>query len=94
MLVAGFAGVVILVAAVLLILINGPRRLAGAGLMTGFGLIWTVLLARVALTCGGPLDPGVSTCGAGDLSVWIAGSVALFVVGLVASALALQRTQR
>ena len=93
-LVAGIAGLTILVASVLLIIINGPRRLAAAGLMTGFGLIWTVLFARVALTCGGPLDPGVSTCVAGDLTVWIGASVGLFAVGLVASAVALQRTRR
>ena len=93
MLVAGIAGVMILVAAVLLIVIHGPRRLAGAGLMTGFGLILTVLFVRVALTCGGPLDPGVGTCSTGDLSGWIAASVVLFAVGLVASALALQRTR-
>jgi hypothetical protein len=93
-LVAGILGAVILVAAVLLIAIHRPRGLSAAGLVTGLGLVWTVLFARVALTCGGPLDPGTSTCGAGDLSVWIAASVVLFAVGLVASALALQRTRR
>lgn len=92
-LVAGIMGVIILVAAILLIVIHGPRRLAAAGLVTGLGLIWTVLFARVALTCGGPMDPRLGTCSGGDLSGWIAASVTLFSVGLVASALALQRTR-
>lgn len=94
LLVAGFIGLIILAAGVLLIAINGPRLLAGSGLVAGFGLVLTVLFARVALTCGGPLDPGVGTCVAGDLTAWIVGSAVIFAIGLVVSALAFPRTRR
>ena len=94
LLVAGIMGAIILVAALLLIAINGPRLLAGAGLISGLGLILTVLFMRVALTCGGPLDPGTSTCIAGDLGASIAVGAATFAIGLVASAFALRRSRR
>ena len=94
LLVAGTMGAIILVAALLLIATNGPRLLAGAGLVSGLGLILTVLFMRVALTCGGPLDPGTSTCIAGDLGAWIAAGAAIFAIGLVSSAFALRRSRR
>jgi hypothetical protein len=94
LLVLGTLGLVFGLLSLGLILWRGPRGLAGAGLLTGLGLIWTVLFARVALTCGGPFDPGVGTCGAPDLGGWIATSVAMFAVGLVASAFALRRSRR
>lgn len=90
----GSLGLIFALASLGLILWKGPRPLATAGLLTGFGLIWSVLFVRVALTCGGPFDPGVSTCMAPDLSGWIAAGVAVFALGLVASAFALRRARR
>ena len=90
----GSLGIPFLLASIGLILWKGPRRLAAAGLLTGIGLIWFVLFTRVALTCGGPLDPGVSECVTGDLRGWIIGGAVVFGIGLVASAIALRRTQR
>lgn len=92
--VLGVYGMIFMLACIALIAWKGPRLLAGAGLITGVGLVFTVLFARVALTCGGPLDPGTSSCVAGDLGGWIAGSAAIFAVGLVASAVALRRANR
>ena len=94
LLVLGAIGTVFALVAVVLILWQGPRGLATAGLLTGTGLIWTVLFARVALTCGGPLDPGTSTCIAGDLTGWAAVGASIFALGLVASAFALRRSRR
>ena len=80
-------------ASILLILWKGPRLIAGSGFLTGAGLLWAIAFLRVALTCGGPLDTGAGgTCSAGDLSGWIAGSVAIFVVGLAVSAYAFRRS--
>ena len=81
-------------ASIVLIAWKGPRLPAFAGLLTGVGLMWTVLFLRVALTCGGPLDPHTSECHAGDPTGWFAFAVALFMLGLAGSALALSRTQR
>jgi hypothetical protein len=78
----------LLLASVLLILWNGPMLIAGAGFLAGAGLVWTVLFLRVALTCGGPLDPDTSTCISGDLGGWIISSVAIFALGLLFSAVA------
>ena len=90
----GALGVPFVLASLGLILWKGPRQLAGAGLLSGFGLILFVLFARVALTCGGPFDPGTSTCVAPDLTGWIVAGAVIFAVGLIASAIALQRTHR
>ena len=81
----------LLVASALLIAGKGPRLIAAAGFLTGAGLIWSVLFIRVALTCGGPFDPGLSTCVTDDLSGWIAGAAFVFAIGLVGSALAFRR---
>lgn len=94
LLVLGALGLGIAVLALALIMWRGPRALASAALLTGLGLIWTVAFARVALTCGGPLDPRTSTCVAGDLTGWVAVSGAVFGLGLVASAFALRRSRR
>ena len=90
----GSLGLTFVLVSLGLILWKGPRRLAGAGLVSGFGLILSVLFARVALTCGGPFDPGTSTCVAPDLTGWVIGGAVIFGLGLIASALALQRTKR
>jgi hypothetical protein len=92
LLTAPLMGVMFVVAAVLLIAINGPRLLAGAGLVTGIGLIGSVLLARAEISCSFP--PQATDCEAGRVLWWIAAAVGLFVIGLIGSALALQRTRR
>ena len=94
LLLLGAFGIIFVLACVALILWKGPRFVPGTGLLTGLGLVCTVLFARVALTCGGPLDPHLSECYAPDLTGWIAGSATLFVVGLIASAVGLRRARR
>ena len=90
----GVLGLAFLAIAALLIAWKGPRLLAAAGLLTGAGLIWTVLFARLQLTCTiGPI-PADGGCHTEDLTAWIAGAAAIFVAGLVASALSLRRMQR
>lgn len=80
------------IASVLLIAWKGPRLVAIIGFVTGAGLIWTTLFARLALTCGGPLDSGAQgMCVAGALTGWIAFAAAIFTLGLVGSALMFRR---
>jgi hypothetical protein len=92
LLIAGFVGIIVLVAALLLIAVRGPRLLATSGLLTGAGLVLSVLFARVGLDCTVFVAPGEG-CEAADIWVWVGGSVVLFVVGLVGSALAFKRTR-
>jgi hypothetical protein len=90
----GVLGLAFLAVAVLLIAWKGPRAVAGGGLLTGLGLIWTVLFLRVQLTCG----PGAlfldTSCSSDDLTPWILGSAAFFAAGLLLSAWALRRLRR
>jgi hypothetical protein len=88
----GMFGLIFVVAAIALIVWKGPRGLAGAGLVTGVGLVWSVLFARVGLDCTVFLEPGKG-CGADNIWGWVAASIVFFVGGLLASALALQRTK-
>ena len=89
----GTMGLIAALLSVALIVWKGPRLLAAAGLLMGIGLIWSVLFARVGLDCTVFLDPGEG-CELGSIPNWVAVSVALFVGGIVASALALKRTNR
>jgi hypothetical protein len=93
LLATGTIGLPFIAASVVLIAWKGPRLLAGAGLLTGLGLVWTVLFLRVALTCG-PFNTPSHTCDPGDIWAWVGGSALIFAVGLLASAIALRRTTR
>lgn len=90
----GAIGLAFIAISVLLIAWKGPRRLAAGGLVAGLGLVWTVLFARVQLTCGPHALIPDENCTSDDLAVWIAASVVVFAIGLVASALALRREAR
>ena len=68
--------------------------LALTGLVSGIGLVWTVLFARVWLTCDVLPQPPGTDCGSGDVTLWVAAAIGMFVAGLVGSAFALQRTRR
>jgi hypothetical protein len=92
--VLGIVAVPILIGSLVLILWKGPRLIAGAGFITGTGLLWTVLLGRVALTCGGPLDTGANgTCVAGDLTAWILVAAVAFAAGVAGSVWAFRRAR-
>lgn len=90
----GVVGLAFLALAVFLIVWKGPRMLAFGGLLTGFGCLWAVLFARVALTCGADAFFPDAGCATEDLTSWIAGSAAIFVLGLGLSAVALRRMPR
>jgi hypothetical protein len=89
----GVPGAVFAALSLGLIAWKGPRRLAAAGFLMGVGMIWSVLFARVGLDCTVFLGPGEG-CELGSIWGWVAVSVAFFAGGIVASALALQRTRR
>ena len=90
----GVFGTLLLLASVVLIAWKGPGLLATGGLVTGVGVLWTALFSRVALTCGvGAFFPDPD-CSTNDVALWIAGSGAVFVVGLVVSAAGLRRVRR
>lgn len=87
----GLLGPPIVVASVLLILVRGPRLIAGAGLITGWGLLWTVLLIQSAVAClTFERGPG-RWCEPGDNGPWLIAGIVMFMVGLVASMVAFRR---
>jgi hypothetical protein len=91
----GAIGIPIIVASVLLILVKGPRLTAGAALLTGWGLVWTVLIVNSTVSCL-TIDRGPGRwCEPADgIEPFLLVGAAMFVVGLVASALALRRSGR
>ena len=90
----GMPGLTLTAAAVLLIAWKGPRVVAVAGLVTGGGLLWSAALARLGLTCGPAALFPDAMCQTDDVAPWFVGSLAVFIVGLVASAFAFARTRR
>ena len=92
-LVAGFIGITVLAAALLLIAWKGPRSLALTGLVSGIGLGWTILFGRVWLTCDVLPQPPGTECDSGGISPRVVAALGIAVAGLVASALALRRSR-
>lgn len=90
----GVLGLPIILASVALIAWKGPRQLAGAGLLTGWGLLWTVLIVNSTVACL-TIDRGPGRwCEPGDTGGWLLAGIAIFVVGLVTSAAAFGRLPR
>ena len=90
----GVFGVAFLLVALALIAWKGPRLLAAGGLLTGFGLLWTVLFSRLVLTCGADAFFPDPNCFSDDVTSWVAASATIFVAGLLISASALSRIRR
>lgn len=93
-LVAGFIGITVLAAALLLIAWKGPRTLALTGVVSGIGLVWTVLFARVWLTCDVLSQPPGESCESPGISLWVVAALGILIAGLVATVLALWRSRR
>jgi hypothetical protein len=91
----GMLALPIIVASVLLIVWKGPRRIAGAGFLTAWGLLWTALIIQSTFAClTFERGPG-RWCEPGDNGPWLVAGVAMFIAGLGASALAFRhRLQR
>ena len=90
----GTIGLPFLALTLLLILWKGPRFRALAGLLTGAGLIWTVLFARVALSCVFAAQLPGESCGSPGIGAWVAIAAVTFGVGLGASVVAFRRARR
>lgn len=92
--VLGFLGLPLLVSSILLILWKGPRVLAMAGFLTGWGLLWTVAITQATIACiTFERGPG-RDCEPGDVGPFLAVGVAVFAVGIASSAWALRRSRR
>ncbi len=90
----GWMAPAFLAATVLLILWKGPRLGAFAGLLTGAGLIWTVLFSRVGLSCAFAAQLPGEDCQAPGIVPWILVSVVTLALGVATSAIALRRSRR
>jgi hypothetical protein len=84
----GFYGLLFTLAFIGLAVWKGPRLPALSGLVTGVGLVWTLLLARVALDCAiESLTPG-SGCDPPGIGPWIAGAAVILGIGAIATVVA------
>lgn len=89
--VLGVIGVPIIVTSILLVLWKGPRLLAGTGLMTGWGLLWTVAITQSTVACL-TIDRGPGRwCEPAEAGGWLVAGIVVFALGLVASAAAFAR---
>lgn len=87
----GILALPIILVSVLLIAWKGPRLIAGAGFLTAWGLLWTVLLLQSTVAClTFERGPG-RWCEPGDTGPWVAAGIVLFLSGLIASAAAFRR---
>ena len=90
----GVIGLAFALVSIALIAWKGPPLIAFGGLLAGFGGLWTLLIGRVALTCGADAFFPDPNCMTDDLTAWVAGSALLFLGGLVASAVGMRRRRR
>ena len=96
---AGFAtlefptlGWLLVIMFVIVAAILGPRIGAIAGLLTGLGSIWLVLLGRVAISCqatGSELG-----CHAPDIEPWLVAGGAMLAAGVALTVVAFGRARR
>ncbi len=92
--VLGVLGLPIIVASLALIAWKGPRLLAGAAFLTGWGLLWTVAIIQSTVACVTfERGPG-RWCEPADTGSWLAAGIAMFVTGLVISAIAFKRLRQ
>lgn len=92
--VLGLLALPLLAVSIVLIAVKGPRLPASAGLLTGWGLLWTVVITQATISClAFDRGPG-RECAPGEPWPWLAAGAVMFVLGLVASAWALRRASR
>ena len=64
---------------------------AAAGLVTGVGLVWTLLFVNVMTRCAiENLTPG-SGCEVGDIGVYVAVAIGVLLLGAVGTVIAARR---
>jgi hypothetical protein len=91
----GILGMPIVLASIALIAWKGPQAIAGAGFLTGWGLLWTVAILNSTISCL-TIDRGPGRwCEPGEgVGPFLVAGIALFAGGLLASAFALRRERR
>jgi hypothetical protein len=90
----GVLGPFFLLASLVLIAWKGPRLLAGAGFLTGWGLLWTVAITQSTVAClTFERGPG-RWCEPADVGPWLVAGIVMFVLGLLGSAFAFARLRR
>jgi hypothetical protein len=87
----GVLGLPILAGSLLLIVWKGPRLAAGAGFLTGWGLVWAVLVIQSTLSClTFERGPG-RWCEPADVTPWLVAGTTMLAAGLLVSAFAFRR---
>lgn len=89
----GYIGMGFTLAFIALVAWKGPRLPAYAGLVSGVGLVWTILLANVGFRCAIENATPGSGCDAGDIWAWVAGAAGILAIGVAATLLAVRRTR-
>jgi hypothetical protein len=87
----GVIGMAFTLVCLALIAWKGPRLAATAGLVTGLGVIGTILFAMVAARCAVENATPGSGCDAGDIWTWIAVAVGVLALGVAGTVQAARR---
>ena len=87
----GFIGLPFTLAFVGLVAWKGPRLPAASGLVTGVGLVWTLLFANTMVHCAIENATPGSGCDLGGIGGWVAAAAGLLLVGVVGTVVAARR---
>lgn len=75
------------------LLLRGSRLSAVGGLLFGLGVVWLLLLGRMALACS-VSDPNELGCHAPDMGPWLTTGGVMLGAGMLLTVLAIGRSRR
>jgi hypothetical protein len=87
----GFVGLLFTLAFVGLVAWKGPRLPAAAGLVTGIGLVWTILFANVMSGCAAANLGSGAGCDLTGIGPWVAAAAGVLLIGVAGTVVAARR---
>lgn len=87
----GFIGLLLTLAFLGLAAWKGPRLAAASGLVTGVGLVWTLLFANTIVSCAAANARPGEGCDVDGIGPWVGVAVGVLVLGALGTMIEVRR---